>query len=178
MNKISGMLLSIIILIFTTLSTGATAQTTSQNLSDTNALKIADNASKHFWNALHGYTNRPCTQKTFTYKGTEYSYLCQEFNTKDKLVTYLGETFTNNAVEKGLTNYRYITYKGKLARPVGDGDGMLEWKKAKIKLIHQKQNVRSYNLTVPTVDGDSVKRSVTFYKSGATWKVNQFDAVQ
>lgn len=172
------MLLSIIVLIFTTLSTGATAQTTSQNLSDTNALKIADNASKHFWNALHGYTNRPCTQKTFSYKGTEYSYLCQEFNTKDKLVTYLGETFTNNAVEKGLTNYRYITYKGKLARPVGDGDGMLEWKKAKIKLIHQKQNVRSYNLTVPTVDGDSVKRSVTFYKSGATWKVNQFDAVQ
>ncbi|KWW20484.1 MULTISPECIES: IseA DL-endopeptidase inhibitor family protein [Peribacillus] len=176
MNKISGMLLSIIL--FFTLSTGATAQTTSQNLSDTNALKIADNASKHFWNALHGYKNRSCTQKTFNYKGTEYSYLCQEFNTKDKLVTYLGETFTNNAIEKGLTNYHYITHKGKLARPVGDGDGMLEWKKSKIKSVQQKQNVRTYNLTVPTVDGDSVKRTVTFYKSGSTWKVNQFDAVQ
>ncbi|MDQ7863975.1 DL-endopeptidase inhibitor IseA family protein [Peribacillus frigoritolerans] len=42
-------------------------------------------------------------KKTFNYKGTEYSYLCQEFNTKDKLTTYLAETFTNNAVEKGLT---------------------------------------------------------------------------
>ncbi|CAH0155055.1 hypothetical protein SRABI96_00811 [Peribacillus sp. Bi96] len=177
MKKFSGMLLSIIILFFT-LSSGVTAQTTSQNLSDTNALKIADNASKHFWNALHGYKSRSCSQKTFNYKGTEYSYLCQEFNTKDKLADYLAETFTNNAVEKGLSKYKYITHKGKLARPIGDGDGMLEWKKAKIKLVYQKLNVRSYNLTVPTVDGESVKRTVTFYKSGSTWKVNQFDAVQ
>ena len=177
MKKFSGVLLSIIILFFT-LSGQVTAKTTSQNLSDANALKIADNASKHFWNALHGYKTRSCSQKTFNYKGTEYSYLCEEFNTKDKLTTYLAETFTNNAVEKGLNKYSYITHKGKLARPIGDGDSMLEWRKAKIKLVYQKTNVRSYNLTVPTVDGDSVKRTVTFYKSGSTWKVNQFDAVQ
>ncbi|MGN7393669.1 IseA DL-endopeptidase inhibitor family protein [Peribacillus frigoritolerans] len=175
MKKLLGMLLSIIILFFT-LSGPVTAKTTS--LSDANALKIADNASKHFWNALYGYKTRSCSQKTFNYKGTEYSYLCQEFNTKDKLTAYLAETFTNNAVEKGLTKYNYITHKEKLARPVGDGFSMLEWKKAKIKLVYQKQNVRSYNLTVPTVDGESVKRTVTFYKSGSTWKVNQFDAVQ
>lgn len=69
-------------------------------------------------------------------------------------------------------------YKGKLARPVGDGFGMLEWKKAKVKLIDQKRNTRSYRFTVPTVDGYIVKRSVTFYKSGSKWKVNNFDAVQ
>ncbi|PCD06945.1 hypothetical protein CMV16_15180 [Peribacillus simplex] len=177
MKKLLGMLLSIIILLFA-LSGPVTAKTSSQNLSDANALKIADNASKHFWNALHGYKTRSCSQKSFNYKGTEYSYLCPEFNTKDKLTAYLAETFTNNAVEKGLTKYNYITYKGKLARPVGDGFSMLEWKKAKIKLVYQKQNVRSYNLTVPTVDGESVKRTVTFYKSGSAWKVNQFDAVQ
>ncbi|MGE7185503.1 IseA DL-endopeptidase inhibitor family protein [Peribacillus sp. NPDC006672] len=177
MKKFLSLLLSIIIISFT-LSAQVTAQTTSQNLSDANALKIADNASKHFWNALHGYKNRSCSQKTFTYKGTEFSYICQEFNTKDKLTNYLEETFTNNAIDKGLTKYNYITHKGKLARPIGDGDSMLEWRKAKIKLAYQKTNVRSYNLTVPTVDGDSVKRTVTFYKSGSTWKVNQFDAVQ
>ncbi|WP_242486018.1 IseA DL-endopeptidase inhibitor family protein [Peribacillus sp. TH24] len=55
---------------------------------------------------------------------------------------------------------------------------MLEWRKAKIKLVSQKLNVRSYKLIVPTVDGDTVNRIVTFYKSGSTWKVNQFDAVQ
>lgn len=109
MKKLLGMLLSIIILFFT-LSGPVTAKTTS--LSDTNALKIADNASKHFWNALYGYKTRLCSQKTFNYKGTEYSYLCQEFNTKDKLTAYLAETFTNNAVEKGLTKYNYITHKG------------------------------------------------------------------
>lgn len=62
MKKFSGVLLSIIILFFT-LSGQVTAKTTSQNLSDANALKIADNASKHFWNALHGYKTRSCSQK-------------------------------------------------------------------------------------------------------------------
>ncbi|MDQ7863976.1 hypothetical protein RCO48_31555 [Peribacillus frigoritolerans] len=62
MKKFLGMLLSIIILFFT-LSGPVTAKTTS--LSDANALKIADNASKHFWNALHGYKSRSCSQKNF-----------------------------------------------------------------------------------------------------------------
>jgi iseA protein len=176
MKKFAFLVLSV--LLFCTLSTGATAKTASQDLSDANAIKIANNASIHFWNALHGYRNSPCSQKTFTYKGIQYSYLCQEFNTKDKLVKYLSETFTDSAVKKGLTNYKYITYKGKLARPVGDGFSMLEWKKAKVKLVDQKRNVRSYRFTVPAVDGDSVKRTVTFYKSGSKWKVNKFDAVQ
>ncbi|MFJ8265456.1 DL-endopeptidase inhibitor IseA family protein [Peribacillus asahii] len=176
MKKFAVIVVSVIL--FGILSTGVTANTTSQNLSDANAIKIANNASIHFWNALHGYKNTSCLQKTFTYKGTQYSYLCKEFNTKDKLVKYLSETFTNSAIQKGLKDYRYITYKGKLARPVGDGFGMLEWKKAKVKLIDKKQNVRSYKFTVPTVDGGSVKRTVTFYKSGSKWKVNKFDAVQ
>jgi len=54
---------------------------------------------------------------------------------------------------------------------------MLEWNKAKAKLTYQRADVRSYQFTVPTVDGGSVKRTVTFYKSGSQWKVNKFDAV-
>ncbi|WP_310322862.1 IseA DL-endopeptidase inhibitor family protein [Priestia megaterium] len=171
-----GMILASLALFFS-LSTGVTAQAASQNLSTTNAVKIAANASNHFWNALHGSKGNLCTQKTFNYKGTQYSYLCQDFNTKSKLVSYLSETFTNSAIQKGLTNYRYITYNGKLARPVGDGFSMLEWNKAKAKLTYQRADVRSYQFTVPTVDGGSVKRTVTFYKSGSQWKVNKFDAV-
>ncbi|MDQ0221240.1 hypothetical protein ELQ35_20910 [Peribacillus cavernae] len=176
MKKFSVIILSFIL--FCTISTGVSAHTSTQNLSNANAIKIANNASDHFWNALHGYKNTSCTQKTFTYKGSQYSYLCKEFNTRDKLDTYLSETFTNNAIRKGLNKYHYITYKGKLARAVGDGGSMLTWSKAKVKLVYQRTNVRSYNFTVPTVEGDSVKRNVTFYKSGSEWKVNQLDAVQ
>ncbi|MDQ0217659.1 hypothetical protein ELQ35_12890 [Peribacillus cavernae] len=176
MKKFAVIILSFIL--FCTISTGVSAHSSAQNLSNTNAIKIANNASTHFWNALHGYKNTSCTQKTFNYKGKQYSYLCKEFNTKDKLVTYLSEKFTNNSIQKGLNKYNYITYNGKLARAVGDGSSMLTWSKAKVKLVYQRPNVRSYTFTVPTVEGDSVKRTVTFYKSGSKWKVNQFDAVQ
>ncbi|MCM3796396.1 IseA DL-endopeptidase inhibitor family protein [Priestia megaterium] len=176
MKKI-GLVLSSIAIFFT-LSTGVTAQTTSTTLTDANAAKIAASASNHFWSALHGYKNKPCTERTFEYKGTDYVYLCPEFDTKAELSSYLSETFTNSAVEKGLTNYGYITYNGKLAHPIGDGFSMLEWSKAKTKLVYQTATVRSYEFTVPTVDGGSVKRTVTFYKSNSQWKVNKFDAVQ
>lgn len=176
MKKI-GLVLSSIAMFFA-LSTGATAQTNSQTLTNANAIKIAASASDHFWNALHGYKKTPCTQGTFNYKGTPYTYLCPEFDTKAELTNYLSETFTNNAVEKGLTKYSYITYNSKLAHPVGDGFSMLEWTKAKAKLVYQTSTVRSYEFTVPTVDGATVKRTVTFYKAGTQWKVNKFDAVQ
>ncbi|PLT33157.1 IseA DL-endopeptidase inhibitor family protein [Bacillus sp. V5-8f] len=176
MKRLTAILLSILFLC--SLSSGVSADSSAQNLSAANAIKIADNASTRYWNALHGYISRSCLQKSFHYKGMEYSYICPEFNTKDKLVKYLSATFTISAIQKGLTNYKYITYKGNLARPVGDGYGMLEWKKAKAKLVYQRSNVRSYLFTVPDVEGGSVKRTVTFYKTSSGWKVNKFDAVQ
>ncbi|RFU65035.1 IseA DL-endopeptidase inhibitor family protein [Peribacillus glennii] len=176
MKRLKAILFSAIFVC--TLTTEVSAQAASQNLTTANAVKIAYKASNHYWNSLHGYKSRSCSQKSFQYKGIAYSYLCPEFNTKNKLVEYLSETFTNTAIQKGLTNYKYITYKGKLARPLGDGGSMLEWRKAKAKLVYQKQNVRSYHFTVPDVEGGSVKRTVTFYKTGTGWKVNRFDAVQ
>ncbi|TYR80649.1 hypothetical protein FZC66_09760 [Priestia megaterium] len=174
MKKVSFILMSIIL--FFTLSTGTAAA--SASLSNAQAVKIAANASDHFWNALHGYKQTPCVQKTFKYKGLDYSYLCKEFDTKTKLSKYLSEVYTNSAINTGLTKYKFITYNGKLARPIGDGGSMLEWNKSKVKLTYQRSNVRSYEFTVPDVEGGTVKRKVTFYKSGSQWKINQFDAVQ
>ncbi|MEK1832190.1 hypothetical protein AAAC51_34725 [Priestia megaterium] len=57
-----GIILASLALFFS-LSTGVTAQAASQNLSTTNAVKIAANASNHFWNALHGSKGNLCTQK-------------------------------------------------------------------------------------------------------------------
>ncbi|UIR31712.1 IseA DL-endopeptidase inhibitor family protein [Priestia flexa] len=164
--------------LFFTMTAGATAATTSATLSNNQAIKIAVDANTRYWNTLHGYKQKACTQKAFTYKGTYYSYVCSEFDTKQKVTSYLSGVYTNSAINAGLTKYGFITHNGKLARPVGDGGNMLEWNKAKVKLTYQRSDVRSYEFTVPDVEGGTVKRTVTFYKSGATWKVNKFDAVQ
>jgi hypothetical protein len=65
-----------------------------------------------------------------------------------------------------------MSYKGKMAVPVGDGDNLLGWDKATIKLISQKNNTRTYEFSVPALDGSvTAKRKITFVKEDNKWKI-------
>lgn len=172
-----GLILSVVALSFT-LHTHATAKTTAETLSTNNAITLAADGSEHFWNALHGSKDNSCTPRTFDYKDAGYVYLCEEFDTKEKLSNYLNETFTNGSIEQGLKDYDYMTYNGKLAHPIGDGFSMLDWDHATAKLVKKQGSTRTFEFTVPTVDGDSVKRHVTFAAVGSQWKITTFDVVQ
>ncbi|GIN88531.1 hypothetical protein J6TS2_49170 [Heyndrickxia sporothermodurans] len=160
----------------------ASAQKTSESLTASKALSIAKSARIHYYSALNGYdikSNKSCSQKAFKYKKTDYRYFCKDFNTKKKLVTYLNEVFTLNAIEKGFKEYRFIDYKGKLALPVGDGGSTLNWNKAKGKVIYKKKDVRLYEFSVPNEEtGKTVKVKVTFVKVKNKWLINAFDSVK
>ncbi|MGE8203228.1 IseA DL-endopeptidase inhibitor family protein [Heyndrickxia sp. NPDC080065] len=172
----------IIGVIFLSSSLAAYAQMSSESLTASKALSIAQNARTQYWSALNGYdikSNKTCFQKTFTYKKTEYRYLCKEFNTKKKLVNYLNKVFTQNAIEKGLKDYRFIKYKGKLAQPVGDGGSALNWNKAKGKVIYKKKGVRLFEFSVPNEETEkTVKVKVTFVNVKNKWLINALDSVR
>jgi iseA protein len=181
MKKLFTILLTAVALF--TFSIGASAQTTSGDLTSSKAIKLALSAREHYWSVMNGHNlkakNSTCTSKTFTYKGTDYRYFCSEFNTKAKLVKYENEIFTLNAIEKGIKKYHFIIYKGKLAQPNADGGSLLEWDKAKAKLVYKKNDVRLYQFTVPY--GEKVeydKRNVTFVKVRGHWQINAVDAVK
>jgi hypothetical protein len=180
MKKIFSLVLVSIVLL--TFSIGASAQTTS-DLTSSQAIKLALSARQHYWDTMNGHIQKAkdskCSSKTFIYKGTEYRYFCSELDTKEKLVKYLNEVFTLNAINKGIKKYRFIEYHGKLAQPNGDGGSLLEWDKAKAKLIYQRKDIRLYEFSVPY--GDPVeyeKRKVTFVKVRNKWQINAFDAVR
>lgn len=165
-----------------TFSIGASAKSFSKNdLTNSQALKLAVSAQEHYWNVSIGMNtklpHKDGEMKNFMYKGTEYRYFSQEFGTKKKLVTYMNEVYTLNAIEKAFKKYRFITYKGKLAQPNADGGSLLEWNKAKVKLLYQRKDVRLYQFTVP-YGKEYSKNNVTFVKVHNKWLINNVDAVR
>lgn len=167
-------------------SIGASAQTTSGDLTSTKAMKLALSAREHFWSVMSGHNvkvkNSTCSAKSFQYKGQYYRYFCSEFSTKTKLVKYMNEAYTLNSIDKAFKKYHFIEYKGKMAQPDADGGSLADWKNAKAKLIYQRKDVRQYQFTVPVpVDNkivENFKQNVTFVKVRGQWQINAFDAVR
>ncbi|AGX03979.1 MULTISPECIES: IseA DL-endopeptidase inhibitor family protein [Bacillaceae] len=180
MKKLLSILLAAVALF--TFSLGASAKSASGDLSSKKAVELAQSARVHHWNAMNGHIpskkNTACSIKTFQYKGTEYRYLCSEINTKAKLTKYLNESFTLNAIDKGYKKYRFIEYKGKMAQPNADGGSLLQWNKAKAKLIYSRKDIRQFEFTVPYGEKQHEKKKVTFVKVRGKWQINAFDAVR
>lgn len=165
-----------------TFSFGAFAQST-DDLTSSKAKQLALSARQHYWATMTGHIekvkNTKCSSTTFNYKGTDYRYFCGEINTKKKVIKYLNEVFTINAINKGFKKYKFVEYKGKLAQPNADSGSLLEWDKAKAKLIYQRKDIRLYEFTVPY--GEKVqyeKIKITFVKVRGKWQINALDAVK
>jgi iseA protein len=162
--------------------TGVTASST-KDLTSSQAKELVLSARQHYWDVMNGHIlnekNSKCSSEFFKYKNTEYRYFCSELDTKKELVNYLNEVFTLNAISKGIKKYKFIEYKGKMAQPNADGGSLLEWEKAKGKLIYQRKDIRLFQYSVPY--GDPVqyaKQKVTFVKVKGKWQINAIDAVK
>ncbi|ASB90030.1 IseA DL-endopeptidase inhibitor family protein [Bacillus sonorensis] len=162
-------------------TTTAAKNHTSGELTKKQVLTMTLQAREHFWNTMSGHNPKAkkstCQTNIFEYQNLSYVYMCSEFSTKAKLTDYLTPVFTKDAIKKGFKKYNIISYKGKMAVPVGDGDNLLDWEHSTFKLISKKGNARTYKFTVPAKDGSpSAKRNITFTKENGKWKINQLDA--
>jgi iseA protein len=84
-----------------------------------------------------------------------------------------------NAIEKGISKYKFIVYHGKMIQPDADGCSRLNWDKAKTKLIYQRKDIRLFQFTVPLGDTKEMeKQNVTFIKVRGHWLINTIDAVE
>ena len=167
---------------FFTFSIGASAKTTG-NLTTSKALNLALSARQHYWSAMDGHNSKiedaTCPSGSFDYKGKDYRYFCSDLATKKKFVKYMNEVFTRNAINKGIKKYSFVEYKGKFAQPNADGGSLLDWDKAKGKLIYQRKDIRLYQFTVPLGDTKEVSiQKVTFVKVNGEWLINAIDAVK
>lgn len=177
-------LITLIFSVFALFTFSIAASASSKNdLTSSQAKELALSARQHYWDVMSGHIlkvkNTQCPEQTFKYKETDYRYFCSELDTKKKLVKYLNEVFTLNAIEKGMKKYQFIEYNGKMAQPNADGGSMLEWENAEVKLIYQRKDIRLFEFTVPYGEpAEYDKRNVTFVKVRGKWQINAFDAVR
>lgn len=65
-----------------------------------------------------------------------------------------------------------------MAQPNADGGSLLQWNKAKAKLIYSRKDIRQFEFTVPYGEKQHEKKKVTFVKVRGKWQINAFDAVR
>ncbi|PFA68418.1 hypothetical protein CN378_07460 [Bacillus sp. AFS015802] len=82
-------------------------------LDEPTADKLIGEAFTRYDNIL----NDEGTGESFDYKGEPYRYMSTEFDSKDKVVHYLAESFTPDAARQLIADHPFIVYKGKLAQP-------------------------------------------------------------
>jgi hypothetical protein len=181
MKKLFTLMMMVVTLL--SFSMGASAQNTKGDLTSSKAFSLVLSARVHYWDAMNGHIqkikNASCSSNSFSYHGKDYRYLCSDLGTKKKFITYMNEVFTRNAIDRGIKKYKFTEVNGKLAQPNADSGSLLEWNKAKGKLIYQREGIRLYEYTVPY--GEKVqfeKRKVTFVKVGSQWQINAIDAVK
>lgn len=176
----------LLLLGFAFITSSVEASATAYNTGDltySKAFKQIQVTREHYWNVVSGCNKEvqhTGTVKTFQYKGKEYRNFCTEFDTKAKLVKYMNEVYTMNAIDHAFKEYGFIVNKGKLAMPNADSGSILGWERAKGKLIYHKNNIRQYQFSVPVGDSTTVieKHNVTFVKVQNKWLINSVDAVK
>lgn len=128
-------------------------------LDERSVVVLAAEAVSRVWHVLGG-GNRSGEYETFTLDGMTYRYLGEDLATGEKLVSYLSEVFTEEAIAEILATYGIIEHEGRMAQPEAGGGSLLEWDKAQATLIDEGEDWKQYELKVPYPVGDDVEFEV------------------
>lgn len=109
----------------------------SEKIEQLTELKAKETVSKAFTYAIAVYNGGAGQTQEFTYKGTKYRFMAEEFDSKEKIVHYLEETYTNELASRIYGVLDCIMYENKLAQPIKDSSTNLEWQKTQIASLKQ-----------------------------------------
>ncbi|MFB3167420.1 DL-endopeptidase inhibitor IseA family protein [Neobacillus sp. 179-C4.2 HS] len=96
-----------------------------------------ETVGKAFTYAKAVYNGGTGQTQEFTYKGTNYRFMAEEFNSKGKIVQYLEEVYTTELANRIYGVLDCIQYENKLAQPIKDSSTNLLWQEAQIATIKQ-----------------------------------------
>lgn len=135
---------------------------------------LAAEAASRCWYVLGG-GNAAGGHETFEMDGMIYRYLGKDLGTKEKLLNYLSEVFTEEVQSTLLHDYGIIEHQGKMAQPEADGGSLLEWDQARAFLIDEGDGWKQYELNVPYPVGDDVEYEIISLEVKLTdkgWRLN------
>jgi hypothetical protein len=111
--------------------------------------------------------------ESFLYEDLDYRYLGADINTKEKLVNYLSDSYTKDAIQTFMKDSRIIEQNGLLAQPNADGGSLLSYKNATVINVKDSGSEIQYDLRVPL--GNSLAFEVVhvvFRKTEEGWRIS------
>lgn len=118
-------------------------------LDETTADKLIGEA----FNRYDSILNDEGTGQAFEYKGELYRYMSEEFDSKEKVVHYLAESFTPDAAQQLIENHPFIVYKGKLAQPDVSYEASYEWTNTTAIKVRTSETMSDVTYEIPVSEG-------------------------
>ncbi|MFJ8235928.1 S-layer homology domain-containing protein [Ureibacillus sp. NPDC094379] len=133
-------------------------------------------SQKGYWIVVRGGDGLR-NESTFVHNGTEYRYMAESLETKEKFEVFLGNVYTPEKVADIYKQLRFITRNGKLAQPNADGGSILNWEKATIKQTLNSTTVKKYELKVPLGESKEVETMIgeLRFVPGQGWRVQALE---
>lgn len=126
--------------------------------------------------ALYTYSNRGGNDykpELFQYNGTDYRYLSADLGTKQKLLNYIKRAYTHKAAAF-YAQTQFLEYKGRMAQVNADIGNLLQYEKAKAKMISKDTTSAVFELSVPYPDNKVANETVVVMlkKVNGYWRID------
>lgn len=143
------------------------------SLEEEKVIKMVSEAFNKYWYVLAGGKPHEGVIESFTLNGTDYRYMGTDLNTKSKLVNYLSESYTSDAVQAFLKRAKILEHKGKMVQPNADGGSLANYHNAKV--VESSNNGQSGKFVLRVPMGSSLifeYSDVEFQKTASGWKIS------
>ncbi len=131
----------------------------------------ADKLMVAAYNRYDSILNDKGTAETFEYKGERYRFMSEEFDSRDKVIHFLVESFTLDAAKQLAEDLPFIVYKGKLAQPDVSYETSYQWSNTTAIKVRTSESMSDVTYEIPVSEGSrevNVQRFRLNYDNG--WK--------
>ena len=143
------------------------------SLEEEAVIKMVSEAFNKYWYVTAGGKPQEGIIESFTLNGIDYRYMGTDLNTKSKLVNYLSESYSSDAVQAYLKRAKIIEHKGKMVQPNADGGSLANYHNSKVVESTNNGQSGKYVLRVPIGSSLIFEYSdVEFQKTESGWKIS------
>jgi hypothetical protein len=143
-----------------------------QSLEDEVVLQRVKEAVKKYWYVMSGGDMPEGKIKTVSINNYDYRYLGSDLNTNAKLMNYLSESFTVNAIDSFKEKAQIFEYFDKLIQPNADGGSYLNYEFGEIVQKKDKGNEKEFDIKIPLGSSFSYEFvHISFQKTENGWRI-------
>lgn len=133
------------------------------------AVEKVATAQQIFFNVMSGGSD--VVYEPFDFEGYPYFYMGESLESWEKLRGYLGDIYTDDAIDLFIEYSGIIEHEGRLAHPDAAMGSLVDWSKAEVISIEDENGQKTFELEV-SYDVYTENVPFTFVIENGIWKLN------